>query len=149
MVFHKLAYFGYLLVALASLALGVRYSLSNRLMPYQLEALKATMDSLEPGYRILLMNFMKSYAAGWIIAGISMLFLLHFPFRNFEYWSYWAIAIIAITEAGIIAFRTYMVKVNTEGTPPLTGILIMLVLVIISFVFSLMSLKTSNNGISI
>ncbi|MCF8395689.1 MAG: hypothetical protein K9H06_17465 [Melioribacteraceae bacterium] len=139
MVLHKMAYYGYLLVALASLILGIRYSLSNKLMPYQLEALKTTMDALQPGYKVLLMNFMKSYAAGWIITGLSMLFLLHFPFRKFETWSYWALGIISLTEAGIISWRTYMVKLHSSGNPPLTGVLIILTVALLSFVFSLIS----------
>lgn len=149
MVFHKLAYFGYLLVAIASLTLGIRYSLANKLLPYHLEALKTSMEALEPSYKVLLMNFMKSYAAGWIITGLSMLFLLHFPFKQLESWSYWALGIISLTEVCIIAFRTYMVKIGTDGNPPLTGVLIMLGLAMMSFVFSLISLKTSSNGISI
>jgi hypothetical protein len=149
MVFHKLAYYGYLLVALASLILGIRYSLSAKLMPYQLEALKTSMSELDSDYKVLLMNFMKSYAAGWITTGLSMLFLLHFPFQKFEVWSYWALAVVSLTEVSIIARRTYMVKLNTPGNPPLAGVAILLIITLVSFIFSLISINANRNGISL
>ena len=143
-IFYGLSFGGYLLIVLAGLGFGFRYSFLDKMMPYQLEALNTPWESIDPVMQVLILNFIKSYAAGWLVTGISVLFLLMFPFRKKELWSYWALFVISFTEMGIIAFRTYQVKLHTSGNPPLTGVLMIVGIVILSFIFSMISKKSTD-----
>ena len=48
---------------------------------------------------------------------------------------------VSFTELAIIAYRTYQVKINTPGNPPLAGVLIITGICLLSFVCSLLSRK--------
>lgn len=137
---YKISYAGYLIVALIIIFTGFRYFFSDRIMTYLLDALDSDWDSLNPNHRVLLLNFMKSYAIGWVVTGVAILFLLQFPYSERETWSYWAMGFIALVKVSVITWRTYCVKTNTPGNPPLAGLISLLCITVFSCICSMISL---------
>ncbi len=134
---NKIAFSGYLLIALALLAVGIRYTIAGQIMPYHVEAIGTAWENLNPGTQVMTLNFMKSAAAGFITTAIAILFLLMFPFRKGEGWSKWALLSIVLAEEILIGFYTYNVKTLTPADPPLIAPFIVIAIAVISFFLSL------------
>ena len=132
----KMAFAGYLVVALAFAVLGVWYLLSTQIMPYHLAAMGSSWENLSPGMQNMSLNFMKSAAAGFLTTSIAMLFLLFIPFRKGEAWSSWALLTISMNEFLIIISRMIDVTINTSGKPFLTPFIIIGIIAVISFLLS-------------
>lgn len=135
----------YTLVAIATLIFGIRFTLSSTLMPYHLDALGTTWDALDANSRVLMLNFMKSYAAGFITTAIAMLIILYIPFLKGDLWAYIAVFAIAMVELSNILFRTLSVQKNTPANPPAAGLVIMLAVVVSSFILSMVSRINSSS----
>lgn len=141
---YYISFWGYIFAALLVIVVGIRYSFVDKMMPYQIKALGRSWESVDPTMQILTLNFIKSYAAGWVTTGVSMLFLLVFPFRARELWSYFAVFTVAGIEISVILFRTIQVDLKTAGDPPVYGIIVLLISVCLFFVLSILSRYSSN-----
>ncbi len=137
--FKILSFIGYSLVALAGLAMGIMYTFADEIMPYHLDALGSSWEELNSGTQWMLLNYERSVAAGFITTSVALFFLLLFPLRKGETWSKIAAFVIPFVEMGNMALRTASVSENTPANPPLVGVISLLSITFISFIFSIIS----------
>jgi hypothetical protein len=128
---------GYSFVSLIGFTMGIFYTLAPKIMPYHLEAMGITWDNLNNGTQWMTLNYQRSAAAGFITTSLTIFFLLIFPFRSGDFWSYFALFIIGISQWGNIALRTISVSNNTAANPPIWAILTLVILVTVSFITSI------------
>jgi hypothetical protein len=138
---QKLSFTGYLLVASIMGANGIIYLFADKVMPYHAIAMGYSWDELAPGIQIMSLNFMKAAGTGFLTTSIALLFLLFFPFRKAETWSYWAIFIVATNQVVLILIRVVEILTKTQGRPPLLPQIIMAIIILICFALSLLSKK--------
>lgn len=123
---HKLASTLYVLTALVTMGIGIRYVFASSIMPYHIEAMGAeTWMDLTNGQQTMTLGFMKSAAAGFIASAISVLFLVAIPFRKKEGWSNIAIVLIILSNLGIVMSQIINISINTSARPPVVPFLIM------------------------
>ena len=94
---RKVAFGGYLVIALAAVGVGLRYLLSSRIMPYHQLALGVPWDDLAPRERLLLLALLKGIGLCALVTGLVVGTLLIVPFRRGERWARWAIAGLCLT----------------------------------------------------
>jgi hypothetical protein len=148
----KIAFVGYLLVALLFALNGIVYLVANQVMPYHQEAMGGSWNSFSTGVQVMSLNFMKAAGAGMITTSISILFLLFIPFKKGEVWSSWAIFIIAMNEIILIFLRVIDVRSKTPGKPDFIFLIIEGFIIIVCFIISLFGMKKNiikNNQINI
>ena len=56
----KIAFGGYLIIAIAAVASGLRYLFASQIMPYHLAAMGSTWENLSSGAQVMTLNFMQS-----------------------------------------------------------------------------------------
>ena len=142
----KIAFGGYLCVALVVTAVGIRYLFASQIMPYHLTAMGSTWEHLSPGAQVMTLNFMKSAGAGFVTTGIAICFLLFFPFRKGERWSTWAILAVSLNEFTLIILRIFNVRMNTPAHPPIAPFIVLFCLAVLSFLLSLGMKPGKNMG---
>ena len=139
-----ISFFGFLTVALILAVNGIVYFIAGRIMPYHLIAMETSWEKLSSGIQLMSLSFMKSAGAGFITTSIAMLFILFFPFRKNELWSYWALLLIPLNELCLVSSRIIIIRVNSLATPPIIPFIILIILAILSFIFAIKSMKGDN-----
>ncbi len=129
-----IALVGFVIPAIAIGLMGVLYLFSNTIMPYHLTTMGVeTWSDLTSGQQVMTLNFMKAASAGFITFSVASLFIAFIPLRRGEYWAKWALLFLALSEIGIVGYRTYLVATNGPANPPLIPSLVLLVLSVVSF----------------
>jgi hypothetical protein len=131
----RIAFWLYLLTAIASLLIGLLYASRSQIMPYHLDALETSWEGLEPSYQVLLKALLNGGGFYGIANSLFMLILLIIPFRKGEVWAGYTIGLIGLVGALPLTYIVYTVKTNTAGNPPLS-VMIILVLLMIAGLFS-------------
>jgi hypothetical protein len=120
----KAALVCYLMVALAGVGVGVRYLSADQIMSYHQAAMGATWEAMTPQVRVMTLNYMRAAGLGFLMVGISIGFLLAFPFRRGERWSYYALSTISLVFFGTQTALVSSVYFTTPGSPPLLPIIL-------------------------
>src|SRR4051794_1159236 len=91
----RLAFGCYLFIALAALAVGLRYTLSPRIMSYHQQALGVDWDDLGPREQGLLLALLRGTGLCALVTGNAIGILL-VPFQRGEGWARWAITALCL-----------------------------------------------------
>ena len=84
---HKIALVLYVLVALASLVLGLTYFLLDHFLPYHEKAVGVPWEQLDSRLQTLLLALMEVAASGWFALFVLTMALIIVRFRRGERWA--------------------------------------------------------------
>jgi peptidoglycan/LPS O-acetylase OafA/YrhL len=123
----------FLLILFFEILTAFRFLTASRIMDYHLVAMGSGWENLSVGMQTMTLNFMRAAGLGFLIAGVSMLFILFFPFRKGEQWSKWALIAIALTQSAIMMIIISSVKTHTPAVPPLAPFVVIGILSLAGF----------------
>ena len=127
----------YFLTALIAFAYCFIYITRSEFMPYHKDAIELSWSELDKKLQVLILALMRAVGGGWLAAGISIIFLLIFPFREGETWSLYAIPIIGLAASFMSLYATLFVKRNTQANPPVNLVVAVIILLVLGFTLSL------------
>jgi hypothetical protein len=130
---NRIAFGLSLIIALAAVAVGLRYSLSPRIMPYHQQALGIAWDDLRPSEQTLLLALLRGTGLCAIVTGLVVTTLLVIPFRRGERWVRWAIAGLSLLTLIPAAYESATLAATTGATTPWPILLVAIVLVVVAF----------------
>lgn len=130
----KISWLCFVLIFLIEIRVAVPFLTASQIMNYHQVAMGSPWDALSTGMQAMTLNFMRVAGLGFLLTGISMLFLLIFPFRKGEYWSKWALSFLGLTQAIIMGLVVTSVRTHTPAVPPLAPFVVIGMLSIIGFV---------------
>ena len=78
----KIALVCYLLVAVATVAGGLRYFLASEIMPYHQQVIGMTWDKIDPRFQEMFLAFMNGSGFVSLIQGLTLIALILIPFRS-------------------------------------------------------------------
>ncbi|MFK8021678.1 MAG: hypothetical protein AB8B86_18090 [Pseudomonadales bacterium] len=108
----------YAVCAIVMIAIGLSFELRNEFMPFHSDVIQTEWQSVEAKSQILYLGMMRTEGAGFLATATALLFLLYFPFRKFEKWSYWAMTVIGVVECLPSFLANYYVSTVTSASPP-------------------------------
>ena len=126
----KLSFWLYAVAAVASLLIGLLYASRSEIMPYHLAALETSWEDLGPSYKVLLKGLLNGGGFYGVANSLFMLVLLLIPFRKGEAWAGYSIGLIGLVGALPLTYIVYTVKTHTAGNPPLSVMIILVLLMI-------------------
>ena len=128
----------YSLVVLVAFVFSAMYLLRSQFMPYHGEAVELEWAEVDPKQQVLILAFMRVAGGGWLSTGVSMIFLMAFPFRSGELWSLLAVPLIALIMAGATLYAVLFIKKNSRANPPVGLIWLTMGLLLLGFIFSIL-----------
>ena len=135
----KVTFFCYLLAALLLAAFGVTYLFRSSFLPYHAVAVGRSWTEVEPAFQSLILNLMKVVGGGFLGTAFAMIILLFKALRKGQQWSFWAIFIMGLIASLTSLYATINVGLNTPASPPWMAAALGTVLLVIGFVFSILS----------
>ena len=114
----KLAFFIYLSNVVLMLVIGFTFEYRSQFMPFHAEVIQTQWQNLSELSQILYLGMMRTEGAGFLAAATALMFLLWFPFRKFEAWSYWAMTAVGLVEYVPTLIANYHVATVTSAAPP-------------------------------
>ena len=114
----KLALFIYLANIAVMLVIGFTFELRSEFLPFHADVIQTQWHSLSEASQILYLGMMRTEGAGFLAAATALTFLLWFPFRTSEQWSYWAITAIGVVEYLPTLLANYHVSIVSSASPP-------------------------------
>lgn len=130
---HKIALVLYVLVALASLVLGLTYFLLDHFLPYHEKAVGVPWEQLDPRLQTLLLALMEVAASGWFALFVLTMALIIIPFRRGERWARVMIPVGILTFYLPTLHATLKVLQHTPAVPPWYGAAIACAAAVIGF----------------
>jgi hypothetical protein len=137
LTFSSISLISYAMIAAIFLIFGLVYLVRKEFLPYHRQALGLSWSELDPKLQVLILALMKVAGAGFLVTGLTMLFLLMIPWRAGENWSIYALPAISLCACLGSVYATALVKTKTPGRPPLILSLLGLALTAIGFIFSI------------
>jgi hypothetical protein len=131
------AFICYLLAALGSIGFGLVYLFRSSFMPYHRDALSTPWENLEKPFQALLFGLIKVAGGGFLVSGLSVVFMTLFPFRTGEVWARFAIPIVGLSMAFPALYATVHVRRHTSASPPVATTLITIALLLLGFALSM------------
>ena len=114
----KLSFFIYLANIVVMLVIGLTFELSSEFLPFHADVIQTQWHSLSEPSQILYLGMMRTEGAGFLAAASALTFLLWFPFRTLEQWSYWAMTVIGVVEYLPTLLANYHVSIVSSASPP-------------------------------
>lgn len=116
---------------------GILYLTRKKFMNYHRIALQKNWEELVPEMRILIKALMRAAAGGFLSVSFALIFLqLHFNI-NHERW----IALTILISGSIMAlgalYAMLLVRMKTQGRPPLVLVLVIFILMIAGYFFNI------------
>jgi hypothetical protein len=127
----------YVLTALIAFAFSFIYLTRSEFMPYHKDAVELSWGELDTKLQVLILALMRGAGGGWLATGISIIFLLIFPFREGVNWSLFALPLIGLGTSLPTLYATLYVKRNSQANPPVILVLAAILLLLLGFTFSL------------
>ena len=127
----------YLIAALGSIGFGLVYLARSTFMPYHRAALSTSWEELEKPVQTLLLGLIKVAGGGFLVSGLSVVFMTLFPFRAGEVWARFAIPIVGLSMAFPALYATVNVRRHTPAPPPVATTLITIALLLVGFALSM------------
>lgn len=127
-----------LLVAIGSIAFGFRYLFAKEYLSYHAQLTGLAWAEIPEKYQSVILGMLKIVAAGMLVFGIALIWLL-VPLRRGESWSSWALLSLVCTHGFIsiyvtIALRSVNPKAQTNVAAASIGVILGLAaLVIVQF----------------
>ncbi len=114
----KISFICFLLITVLELRIAFSFLTASQITDYHQIAMGASWDTYSIGMRTMTLNFLRAAGLGFLLTGISFLFILFFPFRRGEQWSRWALISICTTQSLIMGWIVISVRSNTPAQPP-------------------------------
>lgn len=131
------AFVCYSLAVLVAFVFSVIYLFRSKFMPYHGDAVELKWEEVDSKHQVLILALMRAAGGGWLSAGISMIFLLIFPFRSGEQWSLFALPLVGLATASAALYATLYVKRNSRANPPVGLVGAAILLLLLGFIFSI------------
>jgi hypothetical protein len=141
---HKIGFGIYLLNTITAIAGGFVYFFSQQMMPYHAQVIGKNWAELDRGIQVIILALMEAFGAGAITIGFIVLILLFIPFRLGEHWVNCTIFLGILVYSGLCFFVTFKVYLATNTVTPWPLNLIIMVLSLSGFLFSLGIEKEKN-----
>lgn len=116
--------------------IGLAFEFSREFMSFHSDVIQTDWSSVDTKSQILYLGMMKTEGAGFLAAATALSFLLYFPFRKFEKWSYWAMTIIGVVEYLPSVLANYYVSTVTAASPPWLLMLFLMLSLILALVLA-------------
>jgi hypothetical protein len=129
----RIAFSIYLIIALAAVAVGLRYTLSPRIMPYHQRALGVAWDDLGPREQQLLLALLRGTGLCALVTGLVVTTLLMIPFRRGERWVRWAIAGLSLLTLVPAVYISASLAASTGATTPWPILVVAIALGLVAF----------------
>jgi len=130
----RISFVCFLIILIGEILIAFRFLTASQVMDYHQIAMGSDWNHLSMGVQTMTLNFLRSAGLGFLLAGISILFILFFPFRRGERWSRWALVSICLTQSTIMIVVVSSVRSLTPATPPMAPFIILGVLSLIGFI---------------
>jgi hypothetical protein len=127
----------YSLVVLIAFVFSAMYLLRSKFMPYHGDAVEHKWEEVDANHQVLILALMRAAGGGWLSAGISMIFLLVFPYRTGELWSIFALPLVGLATASAALYAALYVKRNSRANPPVGLVGAAILLLLLGFIFSI------------
>jgi hypothetical protein len=129
----KFAFYSFLIIAVAEIAVGLRYLLSPRIMSYHQQALGVSWSDLAPREQMVLIALLRGTGLCALITGMTLTTLLLIPFRRGEPWARWAIAGLSLFTLVPATWEAVTLAAATGATTPWPFLLAAILLVLVAF----------------
>jgi hypothetical protein len=133
----KVGFWCHLLAMLLIGIPGLIYLFRSQFMPYHAIAVGKTWAEVAPAFQILLLALMRTVGGAWIATALAMGIVLFIPFRQGMRWARWAVPAIGLVAELPALYATLSVTLNTPGTEPWKGVVLIIVLLVAGFILSL------------
>jgi len=114
----KLSLVIYVANILIMVAIGLAFEFRSEFMAFHSDVIQTSWHDVNTQAQILYLGMMRTEGAGFLAAATALAFLLHFPFRKREKWSYWAMTTIGVVEYFPSLVANYSVSLVSEASPP-------------------------------
>jgi len=114
----KLALAIYITNIIIMIAIGLAFEFRSEFMPFHSEVIQTDWKSVDSQAQILYLGMMRTEGAGFLAAATALMFLLYFPFRKLEKWSFLAMTTIGVVEYFPSLIANYYVSSVTNASPP-------------------------------
>ena len=142
----RISFICYLIAAFVTSCIGLVYALRNELMPYHIEVLGVAWENIEPQFQFMFLSFINGAGAFLFAYGVALAVMTLIPFRNGEQWAKIAIPSIGLIGALPLLYIVAKVKFLTDASPPFTLTIVVNLLFIVGFLFSLGIEKVNSRG---
>jgi hypothetical protein len=127
----------YGLATLVAFVFCAIYLTRSEFMPYHGDAVELPWSEVDSKHQILILALMRASGGGWLATGISMAFLLAFPFRSGETWSVFALPLVGLSAAISTLYAALFVKKNSQANPPAGLVGAAILSILLGFVLSI------------
>jgi hypothetical protein len=127
----------YITATLIAFSFSFIYLFRKEFMPYHSDAVEHEWQEIDKKYQTLILALMRAVGGGWLACGISILFLLVFPFRSQALWALIALPLIGFSIGGTALYATLYVRNNTKASPPVNLVIAIMMLLGIGFILSI------------
>ena len=117
----------YIANILIMIAIGLAFEFSGEFMPFHSEVIQTEWNSVDSQSQILYLGMMRTEGAGFLAAATALIFLMFFPFRRLEKWSFWAMTTIGVVEYLPSLIANHHVASVTNASPPWLFMLLLIV----------------------
>lgn len=114
----KLSIVFYIANILIMLAIGLTFVFKSQFMPFHSDVIQTDWQNVDTQAQILYLGMMRTEGAGFLAAATALIFLLYFPFRKLEKWSFWAMTTIGVVEYFPTLAANLYVSSVTQASPP-------------------------------
>jgi hypothetical protein len=125
--------------AIMTLIIGLVYLFRPRFMNYHGHAIQRNWDQLGEEMQILILALMRAVSGGVLSAGIAIIILQTEFVGNRFHWIPPTILIIGSLLVLCSLFAMTLVRTRTKGRPPVVIILLTFFMLILGFVFNVLS----------
>ena len=130
----------YLFAAL-TLTFGIIYLTKTSFMPYHSEAISLEWNEVEQSTRFLILALMRAVSGGFIVSSIAIIFLQYKFSTEKLSWIPSLIIIIGIIVESSTIYATLIVRMNTPGNPPISLVILGIVLLVAGYILNRKSLQ--------
>ena len=128
----------YILVALITASLGVRFISASEYFSYHAAAAVMPWSAVDPGLQLVYLAVFRVCGAAILAVALSLLIMIFVPFLRYgRLWSYYAIPIVGMLFWSIVLTTTLQVAIATAAAAPWGGSLFCIVMLLLGFVLSL------------
>ena len=133
----RLSFALYLVNVLVMLVIGLTFVFSTEFFPFHSEVIQTDWQNVDTQAQILYLGMMRTEGAGFLAAATALAFLLYFPFRKRDKWSFWAMTIIGVVEYFPSLVANYYVSSVTSASPPWLLMLLLVSSLLLALVFAI------------
>lgn len=103
---------------LVMIAIGLAFEFKSEFMEFHSDVIQTHWKNVGFQAQILYLGMMRTEGAGFLAAATALIFLLYFPFRKLEKWSFFAMTTIGVVEYFPSLVANYHVSSVTNASPP-------------------------------